>query len=276
MLTLIRIFFIKAIISWRKAIWKIAKFSSKNVSDYLTEKSKKKYPKVKSVEETINELLISKKSIARFGDGEFSLCTHESIGFQTKNIKLTAKMHEILKNNNKNCLIGILDARDVVHFNNYWLQYWYQKFDVISHMLDRKKIYYAATITRQLNEETVPMLKQIWENRNVIFVFGEGSRFDSKHKLFDNIKTQTEVLGKAINAWDEYDILIKKINSVALQIENPLVLCSLGPTATALAYDLSMANIQTIDLGHVTNSFDTKFENKPKAEDLPIFESNMK
>ena len=52
--------------------------------------------------------------------------------------------------------------------------------------------------------------------------------------------------------------------------ENPLILISLGPTATVLAYDLSKTGVQAIDIGHITNMYDRLVYGKAKPEDLPF------
>jgi hypothetical protein len=51
--------------------------------------------------------------------------------------------------------------------------------------------------------------------------------------------------------------------------ENTLVLCSLGPTATVLAYDLAMAGIQTIDIGQLDNEYEWYLRGADEAIEVP-------
>ena len=52
--------------------------------------------------------------------------------------------------------------------------------------------------------------------------------------------------------------------------ENPLLLISLGPTATVLAYDLSQSGNLALDIGHITNMYDKLVYGMAKPEELPL------
>ena len=52
-----------------------------------------------STEETLNELIDNKKSIARFGDGEFGIIFGNNIGFQKFDKKLKKKLLSVLNSN---------------------------------------------------------------------------------------------------------------------------------------------------------------------------------
>jgi hypothetical protein len=253
----------------RKIIWKIKSKNTRYVTNFVFEKSKV-YPHVRTNNETIDELIISKKSISRFGDGEYAICMYESIPFQEKNISLTIRLHQILNNKNDKCLIAVLDPKKTSTYNYYWLQFWYENIEAICLMIKNKENLYNSTVSRELDNLNVQSLKSIWTNRNIIFVTGKGSRFDNNHEIFQNIQSQFSVFGLAINAWNEYEKLFKEVVIACRNTENPLVICSLGPTATVLSYDLSLLDIQSLDLGHITNSFDFIFNDKKIPEALPI------
>ena len=64
--------------------------------------------KIKSVDETLDEIIINKKSISRFGDGEFMLLFGKNIKFQKYNKILKDKLMNVLNSHIPNLLVGIV------------------------------------------------------------------------------------------------------------------------------------------------------------------------
>lgn len=229
------------------------------------------YPKMESIEDTIEEIVNNRKSISRFGDGEYSLVLYRNIGFQTKSLRIAFRMFEILKGkSNPNCLVGIIvPVLNQGPLGQYSLRYMYENNIHILRMFTDKK-YYSARISREMTKESVVKLQNAWLNRNVIFVSGKNSRFDVNHKIFKGVKTKVSIWTLPVNAWGEYEKVIDKVKDESKKLDDPLVICAIGPTATVLAYDLSNIGIQCLDLGHITNCYDRVFDNAAKPEDLSL------
>lgn len=64
-------------------------------------------PKIKNHRETVDRLVETKQSIARFGDGEIAIIKGKSIPFQKYDRRLAERLKSILKNGNPNLLVGI-------------------------------------------------------------------------------------------------------------------------------------------------------------------------
>jgi len=250
-----------------RLIWRIFKPKDSEYKNHVESIGMKLYPKVASIDETIEELISNRKSIARYGDGEFMLCFGRSINFQRRDRFLRKRLRMILQNNSPSCLIGLPDYNPQL-FSSFWWQFWYENTKIVSRMLNTNTKYYNQGISRGINLEQIERLKAVWEGRNVIFIYGRGSRFDIGHELFCNVNERHTIEGLAVNAWFEYDSLIQKVLDLSKTISNPLVICSLGPTATVLAFDLSI-ELQTIDLGHLTNVFDMLKYGANSPENLP-------
>ena len=62
---------------------------------------------IASREETIKEIIVNNKSIARYGDGEFEIIFGNRISFQDSNKFLKNKLLEVLNSNLDNLLIGL-------------------------------------------------------------------------------------------------------------------------------------------------------------------------
>lgn len=178
------------------------------------EEIQKEFPRVLSITETLNEVIEKKKSISRFGDGEFNLLVENKKAqniFQTKNKKLKKKLLEILKTENKDILVCISPLKtqkkkkieldkEPYFMERYWLYRWSELEKFFN-----KKISYGNSFISRINLfEEVPLkrIKKIWENKEVVFVYSKNGRFDIDERLFDNVKNYKEIFIPAINAYD--------------------------------------------------------------------------
>lgn len=92
------------------------------------------------------------------------------------------------------------------------------------------------------------MLKRIWNNKDVVFVEGEGTRSGYGNDLFSNTASIKRIVCPAVNAFDKYD----EILNTCLEFDkNKLFIIALEPTATVLAYDLAKQGYRALDLGHL-------------------------
>ncbi len=235
--------------------WKLSRVNEQTYDNFINNIDDTKHPKVKTIDETIDVLLKEKKSIARYGDGEYFLCFGREIGFQHKDKTLQKRLIEVLTKPNPNCIIGIPEFRkDRLTF--FWKQFWFENFTFVTKLLNPEMTYYNQSISREINLEQIKRLTQLWENKHVVFVTGKGSRFNPEHEIFKNTTSFDCVYGQPKNAWADYNRLLNETKEKAKNKET-IVILAIGPTATVLAYDLaSSKNIQAIDIGHITNVYD--------------------
>ncbi len=215
------------------------------------------YPKVMSIEETI-ELLKSGYSLSRFGDGEFNLCFGQSISFQSMNLKLMKELRRIL-NIARNDEIKFIVAIPRMKFNgkSFWSKFWYFHVDQILTLMYKDVCYADLGISRHIELFHVPELINIWSGKNVLFVFGKNSKFNLNHEIFLDIQKTYKIESEPSNAFKKIENILSEISEFSEKID--LVLISLGPTASILAYECKTRfGIQSIDLGHLTNVLDFK------------------
>ena len=103
--------------------------------------------------------------------------------------------------------------------------------------------------SKEKNEEYIKLLKELWNNRNIVFVEGENSRLGYGNDLFDNASSIKRILCPSKNAFSVYDKVIDCIKKNCK--EDDLIILALGPTATAMAFELSEMGYQSLDLGHI-------------------------
>ncbi|MDD6276725.1 MAG: SP_1767 family glycosyltransferase [Clostridia bacterium] len=220
-----------------------------------------KPPIIASVDETIDELINTQKSMARFGDGEIKLVCGKDIYFQKATPFASNKLKEVLSSNDDSIMIGIADAfgdrsRYTDEANKYWKNHLCRYRKVWYKYLIKNKKYYNASVTRQyisLNDHSqgLPIynkMKKIWENKDIVIIEGEKSRLGVGNDLFDGAKSIKRILAPSKQAFDKYDEIFKEACKFD---KNILFLIALGPAATCLAYDLSKAGYRAIDIGHI-------------------------
>ena len=255
---------------FKRILWKLFPKSEKECLEIVKQYvNSKQYPNIAGIDETIETLISKQCSIARYGDGEFTLCFGRNIGFQNADNILQKRLREILKSNSEHCLVALPECK-LEDISPFWIRYWFENFKDIVSLLHSQTKYYNQSISREFSIEQLNTLKQLWTNRFVVFVFGKGSRFNCSHEIFTDIKGHSIVYGLPQHAWSEYSKLLNEVKQEASKHNNPLILISLGPTATVLAFDLCMNGNQAIDIGHITNVYDRLVYGAAKPEELPI------
>lgn len=98
------------------------------------------------------------------------------------------------------------------------------------------------------HEECFDKLKTIWQDKDVVFVEGEGSRLGYKNDLFSRTKSIKRIICPAKDAFEKYDEILEECKKIS---KDKLFIIALGPTATVLAYDLTDLGYRALDLGHI-------------------------
>ncbi|MFD2598324.1 GT-D fold domain-containing glycosyltransferase [Sphingobacterium corticis] len=231
---------------------------------------------IASFEETIKSVVSDGSSLTRFGDGEFSLMLNgefllqreRSLHFQRADVKLKNRLREILTResyDNLNIKVAIpngfiVDNRTLLTETaaRFWNDFLQENGYKIYNILDKNYIYSDASITRfymdycdksnRTISNKVKNLRLIWENTDVLFVEGKGSKLGLNNNLFDNVKSINRILCPNSDAFDKYEEIFEATKKFG---RDKLILIALGPTATVLAYDLAVCGFRAIDLGHI-------------------------
>ena len=225
--------------------------------------------KIASSEETIKEIVEQKKSIARFGDGEFRLIFGKNIGFQRYNKTLKDKLLVVLKSSLSNLLVAIFKIEECKH-KRYWNRLVERYKLTFEKILDKHKIYYSSFITRLFSlkkyinlDKYINQFKMIWNNRDILIIEGEKSRIGIGNDLFKNSKSIKRIIGPIKNSFNAYDKILTSFKKLEIE-KNTLILIALGPTATVLAYDFAKMGYQAIDIGHLDIQYEYYIRNVTK------------
>ncbi|OTG79570.1 hypothetical protein B9T31_16915 [Acinetobacter sp. ANC 4558] len=220
-----------------------------------------------TIAETINLIVSRKLSVARFGDGEIRM-VNSLVGcaFENSSYYGTSKLRTILSENHENLLV-CLNGKAT---DEWWTKFWTKEFPAFSKFV-LPRVYGNTFVSRKifshLKQEGIDKWKSVWDQRKVIFITGDGSRFDFGHVLFDNIAESEVFLSKATHAIKDIPRVLAEVSQ---KDKDVLFLISLGPAATILAYELTLLGYQAIDIGHITSCYDSVFHGAPLPEKLPL------
>lgn len=221
---------------------------------------KVKLPKILGINDSIDEVIASGKSVARYGDGEFKLLMGESIGFQNASPVLSERLKEIIRNEDDKVLVGIVDIFGYCG-TDYWRKIIMLCRETLYKYMSFSNTYINANLARCFifNTEAdgiayYEKLKSIWKNKDVVIVEGAGSRLGVGNDLFSNTKSIQRILCPIKNAFSKYDEILAECSKIQ---KDKLFILALGPTATVLAYDLAQKGYRAIDIGHLDTCYES-------------------
>lgn len=192
---------------------------------------------------TLEYLMITKCSLARFGDGELLFFKHNRgvPTMQEFDQKLKGKMLEVFRDYPiPNLLIG-------VHDEGKWSQ---------AGLINNDAFYGSASLFRPSYlsldcEMYFDEIKELWNSQEVVIV-----NFNHKVKdleLFDNVSNIVCIEIPMRHCFRNYNDIQHKCSFFYGQ--NKIFLVTAGPMASVLAYDLTKAGERCIDIGKIGFEF---------------------
>jgi hypothetical protein len=192
--------------------------------------------------------VVAGASLARYGDGEFGLCAGRPIKCERGGESLTAWLRLILHAPpDAPCLVGVPNIRSATPKIGYW-----KKYERFAHPFLADRPYVSAFVTRPDSAPWVDqtefwrMVESLWKGRHVTLVRGSCRSFTSQD--LTSALSVHEILGPPVNAWSDYDRIRDTVGSSG---RTDIVLLSLGPAATVMAYELAARGLHAVDIGHL-------------------------
>lgn len=225
--------------------------------------------RVLSNEDTLINVQKQKLSVVRYGDGEIMLIGGRGFPFQEYSDVLGNKLRETLNCTNDKVLVCIPETvqscKNIKTDSKWrWIFVLAKEFSVYKDLLNENYTYGNAFISRPYivykdksgASDVFALLKQLWDQKNVLIVEGQFSRSGVGNDLFSNAKSVSRILCPAKNAFSVYNEILKATVEVGNQIEDPLILLAMGPTAKPMVVDLTERGFWTIDIGHIDSEYE--------------------
>lgn len=190
------------------------------------------------------DLVLSGRSLARYGDGEFNLCAGVPAKAQMVDRALQSRLRALLVDSGS-CLVGIPN----IHSDTPKSDFWHKQEQRAEPFLKADHHYASAFISRPDSAPWIntpaywTALQSLWVGQDITLV--TGGRHGLSEADLVGAASVREVVGPSRDAWASYADLMAEIGTPAR------VLMCLGPTATVMAADLCAKGVHAVDVGHV-------------------------
>jgi len=234
--------------------------------------------KVKTIEETIDRLLVSNDSLVRFGDGEIKLISGKDLNFQKADDVLSGRLQNILQTKQVGLLVALPEIfEDVSAYvektQNFWMEHLLFHRKEYERYCRTDRIYESAFFSRpyimyqdrRRCPELFAKIRKLWEKKNVVIVEGASSHNGVDSDLFDNVSSLKRIICPASQAWQSYE---KILEACSAQPRDALILIALGPAGKVLAQDLFENGYRVLDIGNLDMEYCWYCMNAEKKTEL--------
>lgn len=209
-------------------------------------------PQVLSEWKTLEKVL-NRTSLSRYGDGEIKHMDGKRNVSQVFNPKLQQALTTVFLDPLKGHMVGIpnvFSSREFLDVRHEYIQSMRRRFGKIA---DKRRLYGSAYISRgdlcpYLAWATYwALISELWRDRDVVLVRGHEKRACGNN-MMAQARNLSHIKTPSTSAWTEYDRIRKEC--LRHPVESIYLLC-VGPTATVLAYDLTLSGRWAVDIGHL-------------------------
>jgi glycosyltransferase family protein len=217
--------------------------------------------KVHSIDETIDELLNTEKSMVRFGDGEIVMIKGGDLMLQKASPEIAEGLAEILSYRYDDLMVTIPGIFETLSdHRKASRQFWrdhllfcrktYEKYcnpnRIYGSTFVSRCYYYAQD--RRNSALWFAKIKKIWENRDVVIVEGTRTHNGVGNDLLDTARSIERIICPPSDA---YSALPRIEEACEKYGKDRLFLLSVGVAAKFLALDLFKEGYRVLDIGNM-------------------------
>ena len=229
-----------------------------------------RFPVILPAEKLLQRALEERISMCRFGDGEFELILNrERPWFQKPDRRLGLRLNEVLQSDEQGIAVCVAD--DFGNLDRYTeaAAKGIREFlaggtrELVMPLFSKSRKYYDAYVTRPYMiyrdknhaAKIFEGFRRIFRGRDILIVEGRNNWSGMNNDLLTGAHSVRRIKAPAKDAFERYDEILDAVGQAAGH--DNLVLCSLGPTATVLCYDLTRVyGVQALDIGQLDNEYD--------------------
>lgn len=222
--------------------------------------------KVHSIDETIDELLHTNKSLVRFGDGEIVMIKGGDLMLQKASPEIAKGLTEILAYPYEDLMVTIPGIFDTLSdHRKASRQFWkdhllfcrktYEKYcnpDRIYYTTFVSRCYYYAK-DRSNCGRWFAKIRKIWENKDVVVVEGTRTHNGVGNDLLDTAASVERII---CPPRDAYGAIPRILEACEAYDKDRLFLLSVGVAAKFLALELFQKGYRVLDIGHMDMEYE--------------------
>lgn len=216
---------------------------------------------VHTVDETIDELLHTEKSMVRFGDGEIVMIKGGSLMLQKAAPEIAEGLAEILRYTEDDLIVTIPGIFETLSDHRkasrqFWKDHLLFCRKIYEKYCNPDRIYYSTFVSRcyyYLEDRSgvgkqFAKIRKIWENRDVVIVEGEKTHNGVGNDLFDTARSIERIICPPSDAYGA----IPAIMDACMGYEKDrLFVLSVGVAAKFLAVELFRRGYRVLDIGNM-------------------------
>lgn len=247
--------------------------------------------RVHSIDETIDELLHTEKSMVRFGDGEIVMIKGIDLMLQKASAEIADGLKEILAYRYDDLIVtipGIFDGLSDHHkaSQKFWRDHLLFCRKTYETYCNPNRVYYTTFVSRcyYFAKDRTPCdgwfakIRKIWENRDVVIVEGSRTHNGVGNDLLDTAKTIERIICPPSDA---YGALPAILEACAAYEKDRLFLLSVGVAAKFLAAELFRQGYRVLDIGNLDMEYEWYVRRAPgkcklEKHDIAGEEANRK
>lgn len=222
--------------------------------------------RVHSIDETIDVLLRTEKSMVRFGDGEIVMIKGGDLMLQKADPGIAEGLAGILAYSSDDLIVtipGIFETlsdhrresrqfwRDHLLFNRKTYETYCNPDRVYYSTFVSRCYYYAAD--RSGCGAQFAKIRKIWENRDIVVVEGERTHNGVGNDLLDTARSIERIICPPSNA---YEAIPAILDACTTYDRDRLFLLSVGVAAKFLAVELFQQGYRVLDIGNLDMEYE--------------------
>lgn len=219
-----------------------------------------------NIDETIDELLRTEKSMVRFGDGEIVMIKGGDLMLQKASPEIAEGLRKILAYPDEKLMVTIPDIfRTLSDHHSASRQFWkdhllfcrktYEKY------CDPARRYYSTFVSRGYYyakdrsgcSAQFAKIRKIWENRDVVVVEGERTHNGVGNDLLDTARSIERIICPPSDAYGAVPAILDACTAYG---KDRLFLLSVGVAAKFLAVELFRQGYRVLDIGNLDMEYE--------------------
>lgn len=221
---------------------------------------------VHTIEETIEELCNTEKSMVRFGDGEITMIRGRSLKLQKVNPEIVEGLKRILGYEYDNMIVTIPEIfGDLSIYRKESRQFWKDHLlfsrKIYEKYCNREREYFNTSVSRfyYAFEDKQPCavwvegIRQIWRDKDVVVVEGARTHNGVGNDLLDTARSVERIIGPSSDAYGKIPEIQKECMKYP---KDRLFLVSLGVAAKFLTERLFLEGYRVLDIGNLDMEYE--------------------
>lgn len=234
---------------------------------------------VHTIEETIEELCTTDKSMVRFGDGEITMIKGRSLKLQKVNPEIVEGLKRILRYEYDDMIVTIPEIfGDLSVYRKESRQFWKDHLlfsrNIYEKYCNPERQYFNTSVSRFYYafedkyscKAWIEGIRQIWKDKDVVVVEGARTHNGVGNDLLSTARSVERIIGPSSDAYGKLSEIQKECMKYP---KDRLFLISLGVAAKFLTEKLFLEGYRVLDIGNLDMEYEWYLKHAGEKEKIP-------